>query len=268
MKLLERVEEQDAADVASAIYGTCSLRELGRLEATSRYYMSMLRTHSNHVWDALCATVWEDKVHVSPTAVQLRDASDARNALRVSLVDASRVTLTEAELVTLPWRFRFKQQAGPDWQLYDPYWTNNEPAHVSFAPLSDEPHGHERFGRVHMNGFPMLQDFDLRWRWTENGQLVQVWVNGSKVPPYYISRHKANWGWILQSCWVVYFSFAMPQKGVEPALDDDALQMGVAMQLDQVMAYSMALSSDQSSEEGDEETVDGHDELSDGINEG
>ena len=50
--------------------------------------------------------------------------------------------------------------------------------------------------------------------------MVQVFVNGNRVPPYLISRHPRNWGWIMQSCWVAYFSFPMPPQGHEAALDD------------------------------------------------
>lgn len=46
-----------------------------------------------------------------------------RDALRLSLMDATRTFLTENELVSFTWWFRFREAAGDTWAVLDPWWT-------------------------------------------------------------------------------------------------------------------------------------------------
>ena len=106
------------------------------------------------MWDAMCGQTWAGKVHVAQGAVDLRGmASSAREALRLSLADARRTELTDEELVAFEWRFRFKEQAGPQWQLHDPYWTKHEASLVKFTPSRRRSPG-----RLHILNFPLVVD--------------------------------------------------------------------------------------------------------------
>ena len=256
--LLRLIEEHDSIDELNAIATQCGLAELGRLACINRFFEHAISSRSNHVWDAMCGQTWAGKVHVAQGAVDLRGmASSAREALRLSLADARRTELTDEELVAFEWRFRFKEQAGPQWQLHDPYWTKHEASLVKFTPSRRRSPG-----RLHILNFPLVEDFDLRWSWIamqragRSTRVLQVNVNGSPVPSYVISRHADNWGWVMQSCWVVYLSFEMPRPGVDPTLDDEGLGLGVDAQLREVMAYNGYFDESEEEEDGEEDDYD------------
>ena len=98
--ILSLVVEHDAIDTLNAVCSACSLSELGRLACTSRFFEAALLTRSNHVWDTLCSLTWADKVHIAESAVALRSSPNgARSALRCSLADAKRTSLTDEEYV-------------------------------------------------------------------------------------------------------------------------------------------------------------------------
>jgi hypothetical protein len=53
--------------------------------------------------------------------------------LKVALEEYRRLSKSQTahlnhqeELTSTDWAFRFKAQAGPEWQLHDPYWTNGQ----------------------------------------------------------------------------------------------------------------------------------------------
>jgi hypothetical protein len=56
--------------------------------------------------------------------------------------------------------------------------------------------------------------------------LVPVQVNEVSVPTYVISRSPiGNWGFMLENCWAIYFSWEIPVKGKCLDLEDDALKV-------------------------------------------
>ena len=210
------IEEHDLVDTLTSIIAQLDREALGRLASSNRYFhAAVVAQQSNHRWDELCTQTWRGKVHVAAEAIAMRSAGDARGALRASLVDAKRTDLTDEELISLEWRFRFKEQAGPQWQHFDPYWTTGEPTRAQFVPAATQ--GTRGRGTVRMSGFEEIEDFHLEWWWVAiiptvgiegfGPRALQVSVNGSRVPRYLIARHAENWGWIMQSCWVVYLSF-------------------------------------------------------------
>lgn len=204
--VLGLVAEHDSIDEFNAISGACGLSELGRLACASHYFQTALKERSNHVWDRMCESTWDGKVHITHSAIALRKSPNgAREALKSSLADAKRTELTDEELCSLDWRFRFKEQAGPQWQEHDPYWVKREATRVRFgARKAGSPRG-----PVRMQGFDMIEAFQLEWEWRHpyrhlSGRpaerVLQVIVNGNPVPSYVVSRHAANWGWIMQRC--------------------------------------------------------------------
>jgi len=55
-----------------------------------------------------------------------------------------------------------------------------------------------------------------RFKWSFSGTMYHPQLYGDAVqmntyPTKYISRHPLHWGWVMQSVWVVYTSFPMPQ---------------------------------------------------------
>lgn len=42
---------------------------------------------------------------------------------------------------------------------------------------------------------------------------VRARIQGRRVPLYQVRRHPLNWGFIMESCWVVWTSYLMPAAG-------------------------------------------------------
>lgn len=117
--------------------------------------------------------------------------------------------------------------------------TNNSnvvPISTSTVPVMSE-HDHrlsrctrvqfERDGsmkRHRVRKIPGLGFYSMRWQfggsfWKHRlfGTAVQV----NQYPSYWITRHPVHWGWVMQSMWVIYTSFAMPMMDSE---DDRMIQ--------------------------------------------
>ena len=206
----------------------------------------------------MCDEIWEDKVYICAEARSLRkrQVPQHKSALKLSIEDSKRTWLTEEELTSLKWNFRFKAQAGPHWQLHDPYWTKGEAAQVQF--MSDG-------GLVNIKGFDVVESLEIHWQWGlptagrsgPHGSFVQLFVSGAKVPTYVVTRHAPNWGFLMQSCWVVYTSFKMPRRGDDPSLDDESLEISIETQLREARLFNIGAGGGQQSDsEGDEDDTD------------
>ena len=133
--------------------------------------------------------------------------------------------------------FRFKECAGEVWSAHDPWWRGGDASVVRFGA-----DGRVRFDAGGMSfpggGAPPA----VRWEFVElrrraarracaaeaahsaarrdwRGQPptyatkgVRVDVGGHAVPSYCVRREPANWGWVMESCWVVYTSFPAPRR--------------------------------------------------------
>ncbi|CBN74588.1 conserved unknown protein [Ectocarpus siliculosus] len=58
------------------------------------------------------------------------------------------------------------------------------------------------------------------------GSFLRVSIGGREVPTYIVSRHRSNWGFLLESCWTVYTSWEMPPRegpDCDQSLLDDKL---------------------------------------------
>ena len=108
-----------------------------------------------------------------------------REFCRLSVADAKRTSLTRDELCSQTWRFRFKRAAGEEWLAVDPYWTDNNPATITFTADGTT----ERAGTWEL-------EVEVKWRWGharkarrapgvaggESGSSVRVVVDGRDVP--------------------------------------------------------------------------------------
>jgi hypothetical protein len=104
--------------------------------------MKELASRNEAGWEGLCYQLWSTKVHVQkPPPLALLDSSDSggtppqqdyyyMKAYQSSLEDArDRQEITPDELCYDPetrtgtvWSFRFKESAGVDWTVSDPWW--------------------------------------------------------------------------------------------------------------------------------------------------
>ena len=232
----------------------CSVRTLGEVAACAR----ALRAAADGapLWADLCDRLWADKSYVPESFRALR-ATAPKRAYRESLADAARTRVTRAELCAIEWHFRFKEQAGEAWCGIDPYWAGLRANTFRFEPGGavrqtgsgwDDADGGA-------DGAPAgaRRRLDARLRWRLGGAGVRLSVDGRPVPTYVASRHR-DWGWVLQSCWAVYASVALPRPGVDPALDDEGLGVTVASQWEEAVLYNHRAGGDFDDEDGDEDS--------------
>lgn len=74
-------------------------------------------------------------------------------------------------------------------------------------------------------------------------------IGGREVPTYIVSRHPANWGFLLESCWTLYTSWEMPPRegpDCDQSLLDDKLTVTMDDQWDEVRLDSLKVVSSSS----------------------
>eukprot|EP00472_Partenskyella_glossopodia_P014556 CAMPEP_0197519682 /NCGR_PEP_ID=MMETSP1318-20131121/4955_1 /TAXON_ID=552666 /ORGANISM="Partenskyella glossopodia, Strain RCC365" /LENGTH=169 /DNA_ID=CAMNT_0043070811 /DNA_START=381 /DNA_END=890 /DNA_ORIENTATION=- len=81
---------------------------------------------------------------------------------------------------------------------------------------------------------------DFKWHVRETSEdhklIRRIQVN--QFPSYISSRHPENWGFIMESCWVLWTSFPMPLRGLDKYLEDRSLSVKVNDQLEEVHSYN------------------------------
>merc|ERR1712228_68171 len=92
---------------------------------------------NNVLWSSLCKSYWTNKYvpkqyklllnsiitdKKTKTDSKLFSECIARKAFRLAYIDRLRTTLTIDELVSFKWYFRFKEEAGENFKLIDPFW--------------------------------------------------------------------------------------------------------------------------------------------------
>jgi hypothetical protein len=185
--------------------------------------------NSNSLWVALCDEMWEDKVYVPQKFRKMRENGEAKQAFIFALKDSKRRFITADELCSFTWNFRFKAQAGEAWLMNDPWWSGLPATKVQFFPdgtlKTERAPGHT-----------------LNWKFTRcvEGREGPIgsFVRVNSFPAYFVSRFKKNWGFIMESCWVLYCSFPMPPMNTEPLLEDPNLEITVEKQRFEAYAYN------------------------------
>mmetsp|Transcript_30053 Transcript_30053/g.33569 ORF Transcript_30053/g.33569 Transcript_30053/m.33569 type:complete len:247 (+) Transcript_30053:529-1269(+) len=178
----------------------------------------------------------------SQQAIEMRKRSP-KEALIFSIQDAHRTSLTMEELTKFHWNFRYKATAGSGWTELDPWWSGRAPLIVRYAPNGDL----ER-----LDNEPLKREAwaSFKWRFVKStagkkgpkGSFIQI----GHFPAYVVSRHKDNWGFMLQSCWVIFTSWNMPLKpeGITPKdmeSHDTELGVGVADQWCEAMRCNQVI---------------------------
>mmetsp|Transcript_27631 Transcript_27631/g.62201 ORF Transcript_27631/g.62201 Transcript_27631/m.62201 type:complete len:363 (+) Transcript_27631:55-1143(+) len=225
------------------------------------------------VWESLCSSLWRGRA-VLRRFDELR-RSDPREAYKQSLADSRRTTISKGELLSIEWSFRFKAAAGESWQRTDPWWQGQDATRVRF----------KKNGRACFKRGPLFGSRPpvLRWRMVRfsnrthqeliraSGQAgdedftafgtrgVRAEVMGREVPSYCVRRNKHNWGWTMESCWVVWSSWPMPRRDTAEAylLDDDRLPVSFDVQEDEAVAFNTGLRQAETQDE-ESESEDSH----------
>lgn len=248
-------------DDALVCFLTClPVREVGCATALNRRLCSIAQSEA--VWCALCEYLWCGKA--LPTKfLELRDSGKACEAYRQSLLDSRRTSITKEELCSICWSFRFKACAGDGWQESDPWWQGQAATKARFYPSgiirfqsggvlgNDPPKLRWRFVRFQDQH---LEDLEQQRRNVEGFEFfsgfgqrgVRAKVMGREVPAYCIRRHKGNWGWVMESCWVVWCSWPMHARGSDEGweLDDERLPVTFECQRQQASEFNMGLVGD------------------------
>ena len=255
--VLRRIEEA-SDDAALLILAQLDLCTLGRIAQANKYWSK--QSLANSLWSSLHASRCAGKVYRGLNSP--REGPPHKEVLRDTLQDSTRTWLSEKELLSFAWSFRFKASAGPTWAEIDPWWQGGEAAQVRF----------HADGSATFTGFHAFDDNppSFSWRFERRtsglrgprGSFVRLLVGGRPVPTYVVSRHH-NWGFIMQSCWAVYTSWPMPRKAAGDAtLTDEALGFTVDDQAREAEQYNFGANS--SDEDDDEEGEDGGEDEADG----
>jgi len=169
---------------------------------------------NDNIWSGLCDKLWHDKVYVPESIVAMKKI-DPREAYFRSIKDSTRDTITEEELLSFDWEFRFKEHRGAWYADADPWHHGRAPSH----------HKYMKDGMVKITGeYSGYAPDRRRWRWMDNAtdRDKGSWVQICHYPSYKVFRTK-NWGWMQQSDLALLVSFPMPSKGVSEELEDNNL---------------------------------------------
>jgi len=229
---------QDGEAVLFEVFRRLDPESLAIAACVSRSWRSIAT--SNGLWKGHCARLWEGKIHVLSGARELLDSGEGHKAYRDSLLDSRRQHLTDEELASIVWHYRMKKSAGGSWIEEDPYW-NGKPANRR------KFHADGSVSRITDSG--LEEPVDRVWRWVSGsggrvgprGSFLRFSSQGREFPTHFVSRHPANWGWILQNCWSVTMSFPPPPPGEDPALDDEGLAIGFEDQYDEAVCFNIGL---------------------------
>jgi len=175
----------------------------------------------------------------------------AMEAFKLSVVDAANrkeISIEEfcfdasSDKAGAIWSFRFKERAGRDWTSWDPWWNQQEARKLVFLRDGTMKQVYPRGARgasKSRNGTLLFDVFsertireddtevpapliEMKWRFVTRpldlpdrpeGAYVRITVGGRDVPTYVVHRSpNGNWGFILESCWGMYASFAMAPR--------------------------------------------------------
>ncbi|CAJ1389972.1 unnamed protein product [Effrenium voratum] len=266
----------DESPEAGRLYRLSSLPAcaLGAVAPASRRLRQVAESHA--VWSLLCEGLWRRRA-VLRRFTALRAEGRGREAYRQSLADSQRTKITKGELVSITWSFRFKAAAGESWQLSDPWWRGGQATRVRFrkdggaafkrGPLFGRgPRLRWRLVRLPQSSLQALALVNTEGDndFTEFGERgVRASVMGREVPTYCVRRNKHNWGWSMESCWVVWSSWPMPERDSPEAalLAEENLPVTFDLQEAQAVAFNIGQHPEEQEEEEDEDEGSEQDEV-------
>ena len=221
LRLLQRLPELFVAHIFPCV----TADELARVPLVQREFGKVCSENDQQLWAPRCEQLWRGKCESA--VAPFRDAAPGmayRARYIESIVDARRSVITEDELCSFEWAFRFKEAVGEDFIHADPYWHNSgydELGNFHFVPpsntkcfmrrkfLSDE--------KLVVNPAPGVddlealvaeywgEDYAITWRFTKSRQGVRgQFVKLNQWPSARPRRNPENWGWIMHNEWVVY----------------------------------------------------------------
>ena len=202
---------------------------------------------SDVLWKPLCQRHWEDKVFLPVRVRELARQGLYRVAFPIAIADSRRTHISTAELCDATWWSRMKGSAGQQFTRSDPWW-RGEPVQrrTRFRADSTLVHvtGDEDGGQTHESAAG-------QWRFVPSccgltgppGSFIRTLrdVVGRETPSKALSRHRGNWGWVMDGCWSVSCSFPMPLRGTDPSMEDAALHMTMELQHDEAHAFMTGL---------------------------
>jgi len=202
-------------EIFAAILSNLDPEELSNCSLVCSAWRHTSQSHT--VWRSMCDRLWSDKVYV-PRFIKEMRATDPKVAYRTSIKDSKRHYLTDEELFSFEWCFRFKSNPGHDWADNDPWWNDKAPSRHRYLPNGSI--------KIVSGDFTGYDHQNRRWRWIRRmggreapfGSFVQI----NHYPAYVVFR-LPNWGFLQQSLAAVLTSFEMPPKGECLELEDEAL---------------------------------------------
>jgi hypothetical protein len=171
------------------------------------------------LWRSLCKHLWAEKVYVPPAAIDLLKQPSTKlcdgvlpqkMALLLSVVDSRRVEIQPHELCQFEWSIKFHLTIGPDFVFHDPYWNGQKARTVRFLRAGN---------RVEYLGPRIAAYAQIYYNAPKRWHLQEDTLTISHFPRYRISRHKNNWGFMIDNSYVLLTSWPMPSYGQDPIID-------------------------------------------------
>jgi hypothetical protein len=199
-------------------------------------------------WSQRCEELWARKVHIDSHAMTLRDTHYGPPAYQVSAMYGYLQSCEDARFrrsIRLEelcynvnsrtgtiWNFRFKEAAGLEWTLLDPWYAGEDARQLIFLPcgavkqviqqnnvdnaLSSSMQFMDPFFDSHPGGL------EVRWKFITapldlpkgiQGTYLRLNVAGRDLPTYVVQRSPSgNWGFLLENCWGLFASFKLPRR--------------------------------------------------------
>jgi len=171
--------------------------------------------NENCIWDYLCKKLWCNKVYIPKVFKEMRKNKHAKEAYNLSIKDSTREVITREELISFNWSVRFRSNQHVI-GIKDRWSKGKKATVIRFNDDGSNSVVGKRWKSLEKIGMRVDQ---RKWRFRSGSNTEGAEVQVNSYPSYSISRYK-NWGFVMQSIYVVFTSFEMPLKGVCPELED------------------------------------------------
>ena len=211
LKLLDLPEE-----ILTRVTGFLDAPELLRIRLVNQYLAS-LAARNDAGWKTLCDRLWSDKAHVCSEAWALRNEQHGNDNNQRNCMEAYRVSLHDAtarhylrlheEFLYDPvtqqgtvWSFRFKQAAGTDWTLSDPWYQGRPARQMVFLAdgTCQQYHGNGRVGHMRWRPNNAADDNHTQQHQPLNEPNAEPHINDNNQVNNNIASIPMTWRWLTR----------------------------------------------------------------------
>ena len=180
-----------------------------------------LDSSDQYIWSPILERLLKGKLISDYQVAAANSISDSsgtggvRNQVKFLVQDSNRQNITQEEIESLTWAFRFKECAGEFWSQLDPYWSDPERGTFlrrRFTTVDGVNRVVSADGSLDQLELWATQiNLQIKWRINKTrhgkrppngGHFLQI----NKWPSMVIERDPVTWGWKIHNQWVAYIS--------------------------------------------------------------